>query len=411
MIMKKFYNCILLLLLLFSSDAFAGNVFNSVVSQDGSGTFSNIQDAIDNVPENLSAPYLIFIKAGRYHEHLFIPENKPYIHLIGQDRNLVTVFDDRVSGGRNSSPVDVAATIVVHAENIYLEGITFENSWGTRHNSGPQALALYTKADRIVVNNCALLSYQDTYRTADECNARNYVQNSFIEGAVDFIYGQGNVFFDGCTLNITRKEGGFIVAPKHKEGTTWGYVFKNTIITAPGNPKDTKVWLGRPWKYKPKTVFIDTKAEVEIPAEGWFNHMGGLPDTFAEYNTVDAEGKSVDLSKRIEKYYMLSEKKDTLWGYAKKEISSIEASNYTVENVLSGNDGWNPKSLCKQLKSPKIIRRGTKLVWKAVDDALGYIIINDGKVVCITPNCQYQVAVRTGVYEVRSVSKNGTISR
>lgn len=388
----------------------AKNVFDAVVAQDGTGNFSNIQDAIDAAPENSNVPYLIFIKAGRYHEHVLIPENKPYIHLIGQDKKLVRVFDDRVSGGKNASPVDVAATMVVHAPNVYIEGITLENSWGTRHNGGPQALALYTKKDRIVVNNCGMLSYQDTYRTADGLNERNYVKDCFIEGAVDFIYGQGNVFFDNCTLNITRKQGGYIVAPKHGVGTTWGYVLKNTTITAPENPKDTKVWLGRPWKNAPKAVFIDTRAEVTIPEKGWCDHMGALPEIFADYNTVDSEGNAVDLSKRIDRYYKLTENRDTLWGKAKNNITASEIVKYTVGNVMVGDDGWNPEELCRRPAAPKVMRRGTKLAWKPVENALGYIVINDDKVVGITTNCQFQVAVRTGAYDVKAVSANGTTS-
>ena len=97
------------------------NVFNSIVAQDGTGSFATIQDAIDAAPDSSATPYIIFIKAGHYHEHLYIPASKPNLHLVGQSRRLVRVSDDRVSGGPNASPVDVAATMVVHATDTYLE--------------------------------------------------------------------------------------------------------------------------------------------------------------------------------------------------------------------------------------------------------------------------------------------------
>lgn len=386
-------------------------VFDCIVTQDGTGDYATIQDAIDAAPENLSSPYLIYIGRGHYHEHLDIPENKPFIRLIGQGRDVVRVSDDRVSGGPNASPVTVAATLVTKAKDIYLEGITFENSWGTRHNDGPQALALYTMRDRTIVNDCALLSYQDTYRTANVPNERNYVKDCFIEGAVDFLYGQGNVYFDHCTLNIVRKSGGWIVAPKHEEGTTYGYVLKNTTITAPGNPKETTIWLGRPWLHAPKAVFIDTKAEVTIPPEGWYDHMGTLPAVFADYNTVDGNGKKVDLSKRISRYYKLNENKDTIWGTAKNHLTDAEAAEYTLKNVLGGSDNWNPEDVCKTLPSPKWKLRGGKLTWSPVPGARGYIVLLDGKVVAITSACSVETSAKNGSFSVQTVSPSGAVGR
>ncbi len=386
------------------------NVFNCIVAQDGTGSFATIQDAIDAAPDSSAIPYIIFIKAGHYHEHLYIPASKPNLHLVGQSRRLVRVSDDRVSGGPNASPVDVAATMVVHATDTYLEEITFENSWGTRKKDGPQALALYTKMDRNVVNRCAMLSYQDTYRTANALNWRNYVKDCFIEGAIDFLYGQGNVFFDHCTLNITRKQGGWIVAPKHDEGTTWGYVLKNTTITAPGNPKDTEIWLGRPWLHSPKAVFIDTKAEVTIPDEGWYDHMGTLPAVFADYNTTDASGRKLDLSKRIDRYYKLTAEKDTIWGKAKNMLTDKEAKLYTVDNVLSGEDNWNPLILCMAPKSPVVKCEQGFISWKPIQGARGYVVCKGDKVVEITTDTKYAVDGKPSLYTVQSVSKTGSLS-
>lgn len=387
-----------------------GKVFDCIVAQDGTGDFATLQDAVDAAPDSLRSPYIIYIKAGHYHEHVYIPASKPFLHLIGQDSRLVRISDDRVSGGPNASPVDVAATVVVHATDTYLENITFENSWGTRHNDGPQALALYTKMDRGVVNRCRMLSFQDTYRTANELNDRNYVKDCFIEGAVDFLYGQGNVFFDHCTLNIVQKKGGWIVAPKHFEGTAWGYVLKNTTITAPGNPKETEVWLGRPWLHGPKAVFIDTKAEVTIPDKGWFDHMGTLPLVFADYNTTDADGNRLDLSKRIDTYYKITEQKDTVWGKAKNHLTDEEAARYTVKNVLSGSDNWNPELLCLSLAAPQVKWNGKKMTWLPVSGARGYVVSRGDKVVAITTECSFMPEGKDRDYRVQSVSRNGNLS-
>ena len=98
------------------------HIFDCVVAQDGSGHYATIQDAVDAAPRHSATPYLIFIKAGHYHEHIYIPEDKPRLCLIGEDSQLVRVSDDRVSGGPNASPVDVAATLVCHATDTCIKG-------------------------------------------------------------------------------------------------------------------------------------------------------------------------------------------------------------------------------------------------------------------------------------------------
>lgn len=406
-------NLILIILLCFSAIKAhpQGKVFDCVVAQDGTGDFATIQDAIDNAPQNTPVPYLILIKAGHYHEHIYIPEDKPRLFLIGEDKAKVRISDDRVSGGPNASPVDVAATVVSHAKDGYFTGITFENSWGTRNNDGPQALALYTKRDRTIVNDCAMLSFQDTYRTANVKNERNYVKDCFIEGAIDFIYGQGNVFFDHCTLNIVTKEGGFIVAPKHDEGTLWGYVFRNTTITAPGKPAETSVWLGRPWLHAPKAVFIDTRAEVTIPDEGWFDHMASLPAVYADHNTTDADGKPLDLSKRISTYYKVSEEGDTIWGKAKNRLTPEEAARHTAGNVLGGDDNWNPLPYCGRPDAPVVQYRKNKLSWTAVEGARGYAVRKDGRIIALTASLEYKVTGDAGDYDVAAVGTYGNLSK
>ena len=94
---------------------------------------------------------------------------------------------------------------------------------------------------RLLFNKVGMYSYQDTWITTSKSNYRHYVKDSFIEGAVDFIYNSGNVYFDNDTLNIVRKSGGYIVAPSHQKDVEWGYVFMNNVITAPGVPSETDV--------------------------------------------------------------------------------------------------------------------------------------------------------------------------
>lgn len=330
----------------------SSKIYHAIVAADGSGDYTTVQAAIDAVPENNLSQHLIYIKAGTYKEHVFIPQNKGRLSLIGEGRDRVFVTDNKKSGGPDAIPVDMGATVVVHASDITFQGISFVNSYGVEAKDGPQALALYAKGDRIAIDHCNIMSYQDTYRTSETENGRNYVSNSLILGAVDFIYGSGNAWLERCTIKINRKSGGWIVAPKHRAETRWGYVFNHCTLTADGYPAETSILLGRPWHHHPQTVFLHTRSEVTIPAEGWCPHMNGLPTVFAEYNTMDKDGKPLDLSKRINRYYRFDEKRDTIWCTAKNTLTAQEAEKYTVEAVMSGDDHWNPEQIFQLAVKP-----------------------------------------------------------
>lgn len=391
----------------------AARLYDAVVAQDGTGDYTTIQAAIDAAPTDRTQPWLIFIKKGVYKGHHDIPANKPYLYLIGQGRQQVSISDDRLSGGDNAYKVNEGATLTANSDNLYFEGINFVNSYGVEKNDGPQALALYTIGDRIVLNKVGLLSYQDTWLTTTKPNNRHYIKDSWIEGAVDFIYGQGNVYLDQDTINIVRKSGGYIVAPNHSK-ETWGYVFMNNVITAPGNPAETDVWLGRPWHNTPITLFINTRSYVKIPAAGWYPTMGGLPKLWAEYNTMDGNGNPVDLSHRITDYYYTdSQTGQKVTGKSEKAVlSAEEAARYTVKNVLSGSDAWQPTLLCEACEAPQVKKVNSTLEWQKVPYAISYVVTAGDEVIGFTETTTFEipVAYQNEELRVQAVNEYGGLS-
>src|SRR5574344_1806770 len=383
-------------------------LYDAVVAQDGSGNYTNIQAAIDAAPTNAVSPYLIFIKAGTYKGHIDIPSTKPYLHFIGQGYDKVFISDSLLCGGSNALSVDKGATVVARPENLYFEGISFVNSYGKDKNAGPQALALYTLSDRVILNKCGLYSYQDTWLTTTKVNARQYAHRCWIEGAVDFIYGQGNVVIDNSKINLVRNSGGYIVAPNHAANTTWGYVFLNDTITAPGKPSETSVWLGRPWHDYPKTVYINTVSEVTIPAAGWYNTMGGLPTLWADYNTMDAKSNKLDLKYRQNTYYYINGS-DTVWGKAKNYLTDEEAAQYTVKNVLTGDDAWQPSLICEECAAPQTTNHNGILSWTKVPYAICYIIERKDSVIAFTTSTTYTTD-GNAEYHIMAVNENGGLS-
>ena len=388
-------------------------LYDAVVAQDGSGDYTTLQGAIDAAPAGRAKPWLIFVKNGRYNEHIDIPATKTYLHIIGQDRDNTVIYDNRLSGGDNAYPVDPGATVVVKGTDTFFENITLENSYGYEKLDGPQALALNTVADRVAMNNVALLSYQDTWITSSNSKARHYIKNSVIEGAVDFIYNNGDVYLDGDTLQINRPSGGYIVAPNHTADTKWGYVFQNNVIRPRKGIDVTDVWLGRPWHNQPKTVYINTQTFINLPAKGWYNTMGGLPALWAEYNTIDKDGNPVDLSQRETYYYYTDrdtgEKHEVF--NVKNTLTADEAAQYTLKNVMSGDDNWQPELMCEACDAPVVSAEGSQLKWEAVPYAICYVVTKNGEVAGFTTETSFDGFTAADTWQVQAVNENGGLSQ
>jgi len=61
-----------------------------------------------------------------------------------------------------------------------------------------QAVALRISADRCAFYSCRILGYQDT--VLDE-SGKHYFQYCYIEGAIDFICGNGKSIYKNCELH------------------------------------------------------------------------------------------------------------------------------------------------------------------------------------------------------------------
>ncbi len=398
-------------------------LFDAVVAKDGSGDYTSVLDAIAAAPSSRTQPWLIYIKNGKYTGHHDIPSTKPFIHLIGQSRDNVIISDSRLSGGDNAYSVDLGATMTVNSKDVYFENLTLENSIGYDNLTGPQALALYAKTDRFTTNNVWLRSYQDTYLSAyTSMYDRQYLKNSKIEGAVDYIYGGGDVFFDKCTLTNNRNDGGYIVAPSHATGTLWGYVFSNCTIDASPRIANTGTnYFGRPWHNAPKTVFINTTLKTGIKPAGWYYKMNAIPAIFADYNTMDANGNPVDLSQRISDYeYDVKDANgnvtSTVKGTAKSSLTDAEAATYTYENVmLRSGDTWDPRLMTEAPENPSnVIANGASISWSSVPYSRLYIIFRDNSVLGFTTNTAYTDATAVSgqnyAYAVQAVGEYGALS-
>ena len=184
----------------------------------------------------------------------------------------------------------------------------------------------------------------------------------------------------------------------------------NNVLRPVAGMNVTDIWLGRPWHNQPKTVFINLQTYINIPAAGWYETMGGLPALWADYNTVDADGNPVDLSQRRDTYYYTDSEGNKVYGTAKNYLTPEEAAEYTLKNVMGGDDNWQPDLLTEACEAPAVIVADGKLQWQAVPYAICYVVTKGNEVVGFTTDCTFEA--ETGAdYKVQAVNEFGGLSQ
>jgi pectin methylesterase-like acyl-CoA thioesterase len=216
------------------------NPTNLVVAQNYSGDFSTVQGALDSLPANNSTPTLISIRDGFYTEIVNI-RAKSNIVFRGQSR-LGTLIGYANNAGINGS-THFRMAVKVNANDIAFDNLTLTNMTA-QDLSQAEALMVESGAQRIIVNNCNLDSYQDTV-LANISTSKAYFNNSLIQGDVDFIWGGGNLFFTNCEIRwLIRAGNNAALGPNPSPGGTDigsnGFSFVNCRLTSlPGaNPAD-----------------------------------------------------------------------------------------------------------------------------------------------------------------------------
>lgn len=396
--------------------------FDAIVSADGKGDFTTIRSAVLAAPTGRATPWLIFIKKGVYTELIRIPASKPNIHLIGEDPDSTILkfainADNSTKYGYSNfaEAEDKSPVLVLDGNDFYAENLKIINSFGYDFQAGPQALAVGTYSDRSAFYNCSFYSFQDTWQTtnSDNTSYRSYAKKCYIEGAVDFIYNAGDCYFDSCTLALARN-GTVITAPSHTKGSKWGYVFMNCdmVSSKPGIQR-TGNYFGRPWHNTPKVRFINTtiSKDITISEAGWIQRMGGLPDIFADYNTMDYLGNAVDLSKRNNYYYTLDNNgKISGECQSRQYCTDNEVAGLTVNNVLYGSDGWRPDLYMFKPKAPILKNISSKTIcWHSDPQARCYAIFRNNNFLKFTTDTLFLIDDETSDYSVKSVNEWGSL--
>ena len=273
---------------------------------------------------------------------------KSNISLIGQSKEGVTIWNRPIVEG-----ISYTATLnlVKDTKDFYAQDLTLENQfkyWGALGGSSGagRAVAFCDRGNRSVLKNVALKSYQATYYSSNSnADYRGYFENCDLWGVVDWICGNGDIWFEKCNLIVRDRTGNNIVASGTEKNQAWGYVFNNCTIR-PETDKPTQFkgndWtLARPWNNSPACTFLNTKMYTQPQTYGWNKMTEGLVVRFHEYNSVDESDTPIPLATRSLAACSPAPGSD--------DCILTNTSDYNIRNVMSGTDAFEPQELCKQI--------------------------------------------------------------
>jgi pectinesterase len=247
--------------------------------------YTTIQQALDHAPDAPHGRIYIEIVPGTYRERIHVTQNRPRITLLGkgtkpEDVVIVASQNAKMAGG-----TFFTETAEINGDNFEADNVTFQN------DAGPtgQAVAISVRSDRAVFKHCRFLGDQDTL-FADW--GRQYYVDSFIQGGVDFIFGNATAVFERDTISEIRN-GQITAQSRTMEEQTSGYVIDHSTIThdplppTPGRQAQEGFGLGRPWRDYSRVVVMNSTLPADLSPAGWSLWNRGDTSTkafYAEYN-------------------------------------------------------------------------------------------------------------------------------
>jgi pectin methylesterase-like acyl-CoA thioesterase len=315
-----------------------------IVAADGSGNYTTVQAAINAVPAG-GAPYVIRIGKGTYHEVIDVPASKPNLTLEGATGNAVDVVIAYGNAAWMTGPSGAvlgtagSATATIAASNVTAEDITFANTYNPAAypaHGYSQAVALNAEGDRMIFRSDRFLGLQDTllaWQPTPSATDRQLYEYSFIEGNVDFIFGDADAVFYADNIKLEDRgaaaggTNGYLTASATQSGHPYGFLIASCTISS--SAAASTFYLGRPWHpytgADPQVVVRDTYLPGQFKSAPWTT-MNGFSFSPGRYYEYDNSGPGSGINS------------------ARPQLTSSQAASYTAQAYLAGSDGWAPLS-------------------------------------------------------------------
>ena len=252
---------------------------NTVTVGKGAGyDYSSIQAALDANESSSSNPLVIMIAPGTYTEKVTV--DKPWVSfqpfdgvegdvIIEESYYSSNTFNEDgtfVPQDDYDLGTDQCGTVLLtaNATGFSAEGITFKNNYNVVDHTGEgeqtPAVAFGSAADRVYLKDCSFIGRQDTLYLHG-AGAKVQVENCYIEGTVDFVFGDADAYFTNCELHMAAFAGrdtGYFTAANTKKGDTGLVFYQCTLTVDDSYGENSEVSLGRPWQTECYTESVRT---------------------------------------------------------------------------------------------------------------------------------------------------------
>lgn len=269
--------------------------------------YTSIQSAVSSISTSSTSASSIFIYEGTYTEQVTIPELAGKLTIYGYTTNTASYSDNVVSLEWESSLASGAAddqhtaALINLSENVAVYNIDIRNTYG----KGSQAVALSAYNTQQGYYGVGLYGYQDTLLA--QIGNQVYA-GCYIEGAVDFIFGQhARMWIDQSTIAVKADGGSITANGRPSEDDDSYYVINDSTIEAASGVSITagSFYLGRPWSEYARVCFQECSLSEVINSAGWKVWSTSTPNTdyvtFEEYDNTGtgASGTRASFSTKL----------------------------------------------------------------------------------------------------------------
>ncbi|KAL5712065.1 pectinesterase [Ranunculus cassubicifolius] len=275
------------------------NISYLCVDKNGCCNFTSVQSAVDAVGNFSIKRTIIWINNGIYFEKIIVPRIKPNITFQGQGlETTAIIWNDTANSSHGTF---YSGSVQVFSNNFIAKNISFMNvaPMPAPGAVGAQAVAIRISGDQAAFWGCGFFGSQDTLH---DDRGRHYFRDCFIQGSIDFIFGDARSLYENCQLNSiatpvpagVKNINGALTAHGRATGDeNTGYSFVNCNVGGTG-----RVWLGRAWRPFSRVVFAYTSFTDIIAPEGWNDFNDPARDQTIFYGEYRCTGGGANVTLR-----------------------------------------------------------------------------------------------------------------
>lgn len=277
---------------------------------------------------------------------------------------------------------------------LYMQDLTLKNDMESLGND-ERAATLHDQGTKTINKNVRHLSHQDTYYS-HKVGGLYYFEGGEMHGTVDYLCGNGKVYFNEVKLVNERRNSSTITANSEL------YVFNNCVVENNADQYN----FGRAWSDHPVCVYLNTTlmdGGEKLISTRW--NPSGINCDYSiagEFGTKNAEGQDITPASNEVTFVKESTTLQTI-------LTAEQAATYTMEYVL-GDWAATAKQEAHQLTAPPAEYANGTVTWPLPDDgSTAFMIEKNGEFVGITIGSRMDVTINaeTDVLTIRSANGRG----